>query len=134
MWNITSILVTFDQSACFFSNEIAIWPILSLQFRENGESFVTNFESTGSWDLKIKWSVFYIVWNKIIINIIWKIWFWNLIFHNDSIRNSSHESLGCLLEESLILCFIVTNVPSMLLAVLATFNNKYYFVRLVHVK
>ena len=134
MRNIASILVTFDQSASFFSNQIAIWPIFSLQLRENCESFITDFESSCSRDLKIKWSVFCIVWNKIIVHIIWKIWFWNLIFHNDSIRNSSHERLGYLLEEFLILWFIVANVPQMFLAILARFNNKYDFGRLIHVK
>jgi hypothetical protein len=48
-------------------DEVAVWPVTTLKFRENEESLVADLESSDSWDLLEIWSVLIFVWHQIVI-------------------------------------------------------------------
>jgi hypothetical protein len=65
-----------------------------------------------------------VVWYEIVIKVEWQIAFWDLVLHHHGVWNLLNDGTGHLLEELLILGFIVSCVPVMLFAVLARLYNE----------
>jgi len=117
----------------FVSNEFAIWPVASLELREDKHAFIADFKSTCSWNLLEKWRIIYIIiWDKIVVKIEWQVFSWDLIFHHHSIWDSFDNCCGYFLEEFDIFGFIMASIPMMLFAILTRLDNKISVV-MVHI-
>lgn len=117
-------IVVLDGHVALVCHELAIRPVTSLELGEYEHSLVADFKSSSPWHLLEIRSVFVIVRDEIVIEIERKIRFWDLIFHDHSVGDLLDDCAGDLLEVFLILGFVVARVPTVLLAVLAGFNNK----------
>jgi hypothetical protein len=65
-----------------------------------------------------------VVWNEVIIKIKWKILFRNLIFHDHGVWDLFDDGGSYPLKELLVLGFIMSRIPMVLLAILAGFNHE----------
>jgi hypothetical protein len=118
---IVSLRFFLDNHVAFISYKLTIRPISSFEFGKYKQSFIADFKSSCSRDLLVVWAGFVIILNEVIVDVIIKILFWDLIFHNHSTWNTINNALSDFLEKLLILGFIVPCVPSVLLAILASF-------------
>jgi|TARA_B110000285_G_C15124223_1_gene619138 hypothetical protein len=108
----------------FVRNKLTIWPISSLEFGENQHALVADLKTSSSWNLLEVWSLLIIVGDEIVVEVKRKILLWNLIFHDHGIWNSIDDCSSNLLEEFDVLSLVMAGVPTVVFAVLASFNYK----------
>jgi len=108
-------------------DEVAVWPVSTLKFRENEESLIANFESSDSWDLLEIWSVLIFIWHQIVIKIKWQVRLGDLVFHDDGVWNPIDDGGSDSLKEVIVLGLIMASMPSVLMTVLSAFYYEYNF-------
>jgi hypothetical protein len=121
---IHSVVVILHNKHAFVRNKLTIWPISSLELGENKHALVADLKSSNSWNLLEVWSLLIIVWHEIVVEVKRQILLWNLIFHDHGIWNSIDDCSSNLLEEFDVLSLVMAGVPSVVFAVLASFNYK----------
>jgi hypothetical protein len=115
---IFSLHLVLNNHHALVCDEFAVWPIASLELGENEHTLVAHLEGAGSRDLLEVWSISFLIWHKIIVQVERKILPGDLVFHDHCIRNSIDDARCNLLEKFQVLGFVVAGVPAMLFAVL----------------
>ena len=54
-------------------DEFAVRPVSTLELRENEHALVADLERTGSWYLLVVRGAFILIWNKVVVEVEWKI-------------------------------------------------------------
>lgn len=126
-----SALRLFLHDCCaFVSNELAVWPVTAFEFGEYQHAFVADFKGVKSGHLREVRASLIIILDEIIVQFEMQIVLWNLVLHDDCVRNSANDGRRLLLEKFDVFGFVEARVPGVTLAILGALDDEYDLFRL----
>ena len=105
-------------------DKFAVWPVATLELRENEHALVAHFEGSGSWNLLEVWSILVLVWHEVVVKVVWKILSWDLVLHDHCMGDSIDNASSNLLEKLEVLGLVMAGVPAVFFAVLTELDNE----------